>query len=192
MNVSKSKSNLNTPIGRVRTVMIGKTRYFMIKDVCAGIGLQGHSPWSWHVNAGNNRERFYKRYDLNRRRETKFASAKDTVTVITLEGLYDYLRSPYIIKKPRAMMFKTWLDAYTPLKEVTVTEATEPERLDEMIEQAAEQATPEQEAKTGPKQYWEVNFRCRKCGFTTIAPTKFCPDCGEPLAIPSTIKGAST
>ena len=189
--MSKSKSNLNTPIGRVRTVMIGNARYFMIKDVCAGIGLQGHSPWSWHVNAGNNRERFYKRYDLNRRRETRFASAKDTVTVITLEGLNDYLRSPYIIKKPRAMMFKTWLDAYTPLKEVTVTEAAEPERLDEMIEQTAKQATPDAESVIRPKQYWDVVFRCHKCEYMTAVPTNYCPDCGEPLAIPSIIKGAS-
>ena len=189
--MSKSKSNLNTPIGRVRTVMIGKTRYFMIKDVCAGIGLQGHSPWSWHVNAGNNRERFYKRYDLNRRRETKFASAKDTVTVITLEGLYDYLRSPYIIKKPRAMMFKTWLDAYTPLKEVTVTEATEPERLDEMIEQNVEPVKAEPVTSKAPKPWWGVAFVCPKCNYMTIAPTNFCPDCGLALLTPTISEGAS-
>ena len=161
--MSKSKYTLESPIGRVRSVMIGNVRYFMIKDVCAGIGLQGHSPWSWHVNAGNNRERFYKRYDLNRRRETTHSGAKNTVTVITLEGLNDYLRSPYIIKKPRAIFFKTWLDAQSQLHETAAP--TEPERLDDMIEQAVEQSKPAADAKIKHKQCWEVQFRCRKCGY---------------------------
>ena len=53
--MSRTRYNLDTPIGKVRTVFIAGTRYYLIKDVCVGIGLTGHSPWSWHAKEQDNR-----------------------------------------------------------------------------------------------------------------------------------------
>ena len=109
--MSKTRYVLDTPIGRVRSVFIAGTRYYMIKDVCAGIGLTGHSPWSWHAKEKDNKERFYRRYDLARDCPTSKDGRKNTTTIITYAGLMDYLCSATIIKKPQAIMFRTWLEA---------------------------------------------------------------------------------
>jgi len=173
--MSKTRYVLDTPIGRVRSVFIAGTRYYMIKDVCAGIGLSGHSPWSWHAKEKDNKERFYRRYDLARDCPTSKEGRKNTTTIITYAGLMDYLCSATIIKKPQAIMFRTWLEA-----QASDCDKAAPKQEDRLpLEQAIAEEMPVEEiaqADEGP--CWMIAYTCSVCGCSVSKPSKFCPDCG--------------
>lgn len=176
--MSRTRYNLETPIGRVRTVIISGTRYYLIKDVCAGIGLTGHSPWSWHAKEQDNRERYYKRYDLERGCATNRAGRRNTTTVITYDGLMDYLCSATIIRKPQAIMFRTWLEAQASERD----KAAPKQEAKLPLEQPAAEEMPVEEvvqADEGP--CWLITYTCSECGCSVTKPSKFCPDCGKRL-----------
>jgi len=176
--MSRTRYNLDTPIGRVRTVFIAGTRYYLIKDVCAGIGLTGHSPWSWHAKEQDNRERYYKRYDLERGCATNRAGRRNTTTVITYDGLMDYLCSATIIRKPQAIMFRTWLEAQASERD----KAAPKQETKLPLEQPAAEEMPVEEvvqADEGPS--WLITYTCSECGCYVSKPSKFCPDCGKRL-----------
>lgn len=177
--MSRTRYVLNTPVGRVRSVFIAGTRYYMIKDVCAGIGLTGHSPWSWHAKEKDNKERFYRRFDLARDCVTSREGRKNTTTIITYEGLMDYLRSATIAKKPQAIMFRTWLEA-----QVTERDKAAPKSDEKLpLEQAVIETGPitEEAPSVAAEPRWCVQYVCSQCGYVTSKPSKFCPDCGERL-----------
>ena len=155
--MSRTRYNLDTPIGRVRTVFIAGTRYYLIKDVCAGIGLTGHSPWNWHAKEQDNRERYYKRYDLERGCATNRAGRRNTTTVITYDGLMDYLCSATIIRKPQAIMFRTWLEAQASERD----KAAPKQETKLPLEQPAAEEIPVEEvvqADEGP--CWLITYTC--------------------------------
>lgn len=180
--MSRTRYNLDTPIGRVRTVFIAGTRYYLIKDVCAGIGLTGHSPWSWHAKEQDNRERYYKRYDLERGCATNRAGRRNTTTVITYDGLMDYLCSSTIIKKPQAIMFRTWLEAQASERDKAAPKQDAKLPLEQEQPAAEEEAPTVEEAMLadeGPR--WLATYVCSECGHMSDKPTKFCPECGTRL-----------
>ena len=180
--MSRTRYNLETPIGKIRTVFINGTRYYLIKDVCVGIGLTGHSPWSWHAKEQDNKEKYYKRYDLARGCATSRGRSKNTTTVVTYDGLMDYLCSATIAKKPQAIMFRTWLEAQASERDKA---APNPD-----VKLPLEQAVAEEEPVTveeiiladeGPR--WVITYTCSECGCSVQKPSKFCPDCGKRLCV---------
>ena len=55
--MSRNRMVLDTPVGKIRTVTVNNARYYLNKDVCVGLGLTGHSPWSWHATEAGNKQR---------------------------------------------------------------------------------------------------------------------------------------
>ena len=180
--MSRTRYNLDTPIGKVRTVLIHGTRYYIIKDVCAGIGLTGHSPWSWHAKEQDNREKYYRRYDLARGCATSREGRKNTTTVITYEGLMDYLCSSRIAKKPQVIMFRTWLDAQASESDRATPKPEAKLPLEQpVVEEEAPSIEEVMLADEGP--HWLITYTCSECGCAVQKPTKFCPDCGKRLVV---------
>ena len=175
--MSRSKYLLDTPAGKVRTVMIDGARFYVIKDVCAGIGLTGHSPWSWHAKEAGNKELFYRRYDLNRRCATSGGGRRNTATVITYNGLIDYLSSATIRKKPQAVMFKTWLESQVEIADPS----SETETLLEQQEIEIPTSGPKEPENMKAPQTWRISYVCPFCEYTTRSRSKFCPECGSRL-----------
>jgi|GEM_PF-6365312 len=177
--MSRTRYVLNTPVGRVRTVFVAGTRYYMIKDVCAGIGLSGHSPWSWHAKDKDNKERFYRRFDLARDCVTNKEGRKNTTTIITYDGLMDYLRSATIAKKPQAIMFRTWLAAQATERDKAAPNPDDKLPLEQAVIEAEQSIEEAVLADETPR--WNVIYVCSECGHQATKPTKYCPDCGEKL-----------
>ncbi len=178
--MSRTRYNLDTPIGKVRTVFISGSRYYLIKDVCAGIGLTGHSPWSWHAKEQDNRERYYRRYDLARGCATNREGRRNTTTVITYDGLMDYLCSATIAKKPQAIMFRTWLEAQASERDKAAPKPDAKLPLEQPVVEAEEQPVEEVLlADEGPR--WLISYTCSCCGHSVEKPSRYCPECGARL-----------
>ena len=189
----KTRAVINTPIGKVFTVDLEGKPYFNIKEVCAGIGLRGHSPWSWHAERGNNRQLYYKRYSTQRRTFTFHANGHGSITMISVDGLIDYLRNPRL-RNGLAVMFKAWLES-------TYMEKSENEQyLDDLARYGVEVADAFRKKPDIPKDqismdqheasrdimpeqplHWKVKYYCPICGFEVESPSKFCPECGKSL-----------
>ena len=176
--MSRNRTVLDTPVGKVRTVTVNNARYYLIKDVCAGLGLTGHSPWSWHAKEADNKQRFYSRYDLQRKCATSGSGRHNTATIITYEGLMDYLSSATIRNRPQAIMFRMWLDGQTP-EEDRVPPVYQSQLPLEQVAAPAETAQAANDAAV--PLLWIVEYTCPACGFSGAKATQFCPDSGAKL-----------
>ena len=197
--MKKARAIVKTPIGNIFTVDLNGTPYFNIKEVCIGIGLRGHSPWSWHAERGDNRMRYYKRYSTQRRSFTFNSNGHGSITMISREGLYDYLQNPRL-RNGLAVMFGAWLEAAYPREAKDVRELTTDEGrrylndlADGGVKYAEERRIPNQISMdqheeirslmpTQPKR-WRVQYVCPECGYQASALSKHCPECGERLVV---------
>ena len=192
----RARAVINTPVGHIFTVDDCGKLYFNIKEVCSGIGLRGHSPWSWHAERGDNRQRYYRRYTLKQRSFTFNANGHGSITMISLEGLYDYLENPRL-NNALALMFKAWLNTNYPIE--TTQEAPAQAENDDATKQypldlinvgidapIPNQISMDQDEKTRelmpeqPKR-WKVKYICPVCGKELDTPSRYCPECGERL-----------
>lgn len=194
----KARAIIDTPIGKIFTVDFDGTLFFNIKEVCAGIGLRGHSPWSWHAERADNRERFYRRYSMKRRSFTENMNGHGSITMISLEGLYDYLSNPRF-KSALTMMFKVWLSNNYPMEQQASQQEQYmkdlfelgPEYADTKI--VAQECHPDQISMDEHEQCrdilppkpkrWRVQYVCPECGHQDTRASKHCPECGERLVV---------
>lgn len=189
----RAREIIKTPIGNIFSVDLDGVPYFNIKEVCAGIGLRGHSPWSWHAERGDNRERYYKRYSTQRRDFTDNTNGHGSITMISCAGLKDYLQNPRL-RNGLALMFKAWLDTtyrsdglkYLDDLEKYGIDIAEMNRKRQLIpqnqismdqHQATSALMPEQ-----PKR-WRIQYLCPECGHQASTASKHCPECGERLVV---------
>lgn len=183
----KARAIIQTPIGNLFTVDRDGILYFGIKEVCEGIGLRGHSPWSWHAERGDNRERFYQRYSKQRRDFTEHANGHGSITMISLEGLYDYLSNPRL-KNGLTVMFLAWLSSNHPVadqsQDITAQESERTSAVYAVADQISmdEHEQCRQYIPPQPKR-WRVQFVCPECGYQASSASKHCPDCGERLVV---------
>ena len=195
----RAREIIKTPIGNIFTVDLDGAPYFNIKEVCAGIGLRGHSPWSWHAERGDNRERYYKRYSTQRRDFTDNTNGHGSITMISCTGLSDYLQNPRL-RNGLALMFKAWLEITYPKEKQESASDDAGQYLHDLVNygpkiadaNARDRQVPQNqismdqhEATRGlmpaqPKR-WRVQYVCPTCGFQSPGAYNHCPECTERL-----------
>ena len=197
----RKREIIKTPIGNIFSVDLDGTPYFNIKEVCAGIGLRGHSPWSWHAERGDNRERYYTRYSTQRRDFTDNINGHGSVTMISCEGLHDYLKNPRL-RNGLSLMFRVWLENTYPMEKQENANGDVGQYLHDLVDygpkiadaNAFERNTPKNQISMDqhedardimppqPKR-WKVKYICPTCGLELDSPSKFCSECGERLVV---------
>ena len=197
----RAREIIKTPIGNIFTVDLDGAPYFNIKEVCAGIGLRGHSPWSWHAERGDNRERYYKRYSTQRRDFTDNTNGHGSITMISCAGLSDYLQNPRL-RNGLAVMFKAWLETTYPKEKQESASDDVGKYLHDLVEygpkiadaNARDRQVPQNQISMDqheatrdlmpaqPKR-WRVQYVCPSCGFQSPGPYNHCPECTERLVL---------
>ena len=193
--MSKNRYILDTPAGKIRTVIADGIRYYMIKDVCVGIGMTGHSPWSWHAKETGNKERYYRRWDLERKCLITRDGGRNTATIITYDGMMNYLASTRIRNKPEVLMLRTWFESQIEDEDKKVMRPYVADilPLEQAVSHEAEQNESQHHPPVSPIHYkapdpkapalmhWLIDYICPGCGARTAVPTKYCPECGSRL-----------